>query len=460
MQLRLPWILSRRRLLAAVLLDTSLFVVLYNGLFLHRFGRWPDGSIFLPILWATWVLSSYMLGRYQGVGGFRSSAGGLTILQQFVKTTLVVAFSLSGTLTYLYLFKSTAGDSLFRSFLIPYLGFLGLLSLLVQTFLSKWFTNKLLEARQWDFLGTQEAYHRLLYHLKWSRLSVHLKYLAFENINELAGNAIVVDNVSAEPTLVIKSLLRLQQQGSVVVSRQEWCEVVLQRFPSEFLSDADLLQGEFSLPQGTFQSRLKRLGDVALSVLLLVLTSPLLIITSLLIKIEDGGPIFYSQTRTGVNGIPYTIWKLRSMRIDAERDGAQWVMNKDTRITNIGSLLRRTRLDELPQLWCVFSGSMSLIGPRPERPEFDQDLEKKIPHYSLRQRIRPGLSGWAQVNYPYGSSVEDAANKLSYDLYYLRNFSFWLDLLILFKTMRLVFNAQGAIPAPNTLPNHDKISSF
>lgn len=108
----------------------------------------------------------------------------------------------------------------------------------------------------------------------------------------------------------------------------------------------------------------------------------------------------------------------------------------------------------------MFTESISLIGPRPERPEFDQDLEKKIPHYRLRQRTLPGLSGWAQVNYPYGSSVEDAANKLSYDLYYLRNFSFWLDLLILFKTMRLVFSAQGAIPAPSNAPNYEKISSF
>ena len=151
----------------------------------------------------------------------------------------------------------------------------------------------------------------------------------------------------------------------------------------------------------------------------------MLIISGMLIKIQDGGPILYSQIRTGFGGVPYTIYKLRTMRVDSEIDGAQWVKRRDNRITRIGSILRRTRLDELPQLWCVFTGSMSLIGPRPERPEFDQELEQHIPHYRLRQRMRPGLSGWAQVNYPYGASVEDAANKLSYDLYYLRNFSFW-----------------------------------
>ena len=231
-----------------------------------------------------------------------------------------------------------------------------------------------------------------------------------------------------------------------MISRQDWCEAILQRFPSEYLSDADLLRGEFSLPRGTFQSRLKRLGDLFFSAFLLVLASPLLMVSALIIKLEDGGPILFSQIRTGVDGIPYTIYKLRSMRVDAERDGAQWAKRADARITKIGSFLRSSRLDELPQLWCVFTGSMSLIGPRPERPEFDRQLEHQIAHYRLRQRMRPGLSGWAQVNYPYGASVEDAANKLSYDLYYLRNFSFWLDFLILFKTIRLVFNAQGAQP--------------
>ena len=135
------------------------------------------------------------------------------------------------------------------------------------------------------------------------------------------------------------------------------------------------------------------------------------------------------------------------MRVDAESEGIQWVQRLDYRVTRIGSFLRRTRLDELPQLWCVFTGRMSLIGPRPERPEFDEKLEKLIPHYGLRYRIKPGLSGWAQVNYAYGASTEDAANKLSYDLYYLRNFSFWLDLLILIKTIRLVLNAKGALPS-------------
>lgn len=446
MKIRVPWIRSRRRLFTAVLLETVLFITLNKIFDLHGLADWTDESIIMPILWATWVLSSYVLGRYQLIDRFRAPAGSLPIVQQAVKTILVAAMSLLGTLSYQWLLKSDAGEPIFHSNFIPYLGSLALMSLLNQTILNKWISNNLDNTNHWEFLGTKEVYKRLLHHLKWSRLPANLTYLARENINASDRKAIIVNDISSEPSSIINDLLRLQQQGCIVITKQEWCELVLQRFPSEFLSDGDLLHLEFTLPQGSFQSRLKRLGDIALSTLLLLLSSPLLIVVGLLIKIEDGGPVFYSQTRSGLNGIPYTLWKIRSMKIDSEPNGAQWMNSKDSRITNIGSLLRISRMDEMPQLLCVIAGKMSLIGPRPERPEFDQELEKNIRHYRLRQRIRPGLSGWAQVNYHYGASVEDSANKLSYDLYYLRNFSFWLDLLILFKTIRLVFNRKGALP--------------
>lgn len=240
--------------------------------------------------------------------------------------------------------------------------------------------------------------------------------------------------------------MTLQKAGLKVVSVLGWSELVLQRFPPSLIDEIELLRGDFLLPSGSVPLRLKRLGDVFVSALLLLITSPLLLAAAVMIALDDAGPVFYTQIRSGLAGQPFKIWKLRSMRTDAERDGPQWVGRQDSRITRIGRLLRLTRIDELPQLVSVFRGQMSLIGPRPERPEFEQVLERQIPHYNLRHWVRPGLSGWAQVNYPYGASVEDAANKLSYDLYYLRNFSFWLDLLILVKTIRLVFNAHGAVP--------------
>ena len=140
---------------------------------------------------------------------------------------------------------------------------------------------------------------------------------------------------------------------------------------------------------------------------------------------------------------------LRTMKVNSEKHGAKWSSKKDPRITSIGKFLRKTRFDELPQLICVVRGEMSLIGPRPERPEFDKDLEQKINHYSVRKWIRPGLSGWAQVNYPYTSSIKDSEIKVSYDLYYLRNFSFWLDILILFKTIKMLIHVKGSNPKSN-----------
>ena len=157
-----------------------------------------------------------------------------------------------------------------------------------------------------------------------------------------------------------------------------------------------------------------------------MITLPFLFITSILIKLEDGGPIFYTQVRNGFEGKKFKIIKLRTMIINAEKDGVQWSNKTDKRITKVGYILRKLRIDELPQLLLVITGDMSLIGPRPERPNIDNILRKEIPNYDLRYLIKPGISGWAQVNYPYGASIEDAKFKLSYDLYYIKIFQFFL----------------------------------
>ena len=178
----------------------------------------------------------------------------------------------------------------------------------------------------------------------------------------------------------------------------------------------------------------------------MICLSPVFILSIIFIKLEDSGPIFYSQTRTGYKGKPFKIWKLRTMKVDAEANGAVWAKKLDPRITKIGNILRKTRIDELPQLIAVLNGQMSLIGPRPERPEFNSFLAKEIKNYELRHFVKPGLSGWSQVNYPYGASTKDAAIKLSYDLYYLYNYSNFLDFIIFFKTIKLVLHLRGSTP--------------
>ena len=191
------------------------------------------------------------------------------------------------------------------------------------------------------------------------------------------------------------------------------------------------------------QAQLKRIADLLVATLLLVLTAPFIAVSALLIWIEDQGPIFYVQERSGWLGRPFRVLKLRTMRVQPLDAPARWTEPGDRRITAVGGWLRRLRLDELPQLLNVLNGEMSLIGPRPERPEHEHELERRIPHYRKRHWMRPGLSGWAQVCAPYASSIEDSDLKLSYDLFYLRHFSTWLDLVILFRTIKTVLKAGG-----------------
>ena len=189
---------------------------------------------------------------------------------------------------------------------------------------------------------------------------------------------------------------------------------------------------------------IKRLFDVTMSLAGLLLSLPLMIVAAIAVKLESSGPILYRQPRLGQNGCVFILNKFRSMRQDAEKDtGPVWTTQKDSRITRVGALLRRTRLDELPQLFNVLVGHMSFIGPRPERPEFVSELQKQIPYYMERLAVKPGITGWAQVRYRYGSTVEDAVEKLQYDLYYIKNLSLFLDLLIVLNTVQVVLFARG-----------------
>ncbi len=189
----------------------------------------------------------------------------------------------------------------------------------------------------------------------------------------------------------------------------------------------------------------KRLFDIVASLIVLVIGLPLALIAALAVKLDSKGPVLYRQPRVGLFGEPYNILKIRSMRTDAEAAGkAVWAAENDPRITRVGRIIRKLRIDELPQLWCVLKGEMSFVGPRPERPSFVDELERQLPYYAERHMVKPGLTGWAQINYPYGASVEDARVKLEYDLYYAKNYSPFLDLLILLQTVRVVLWPEGA----------------
>jgi sugar transferase (PEP-CTERM system associated) len=190
---------------------------------------------------------------------------------------------------------------------------------------------------------------------------------------------------------------------------------------------------------------LKRVVDFATSLFFLIAMLPLILATMLAIKLDSPGPVFYRQERVGLNGRTFKVWKFRSMRCDAEKDGKpRWASANDDRVTRIGRFIRKARIDEIPQIINVLAGDMSFIGPRPERPFFVEELHKQIPYYNLRHRVKPGITGWAQVNYPYGASIEDAKRKLAYDLYYVKRNEVFLDFTILVQTVRVILFAQGA----------------
>ena len=216
------------------------------------------------------------------------------------------------------------------------------------------------------------------------------------------------------------------------------------RIDPDALTVDDLLTAD-GFSAGRFDAALKRGCDIVLALAMLLLTLPLMAAAALAIRLESPGPIIYRQQRVGQFGRIFTVFKFRSMRSDAEACGKpRWAQTGDPHVTRVGRFIRAARIDELPQLANVLRGEMSLVGPQPERPLFVEQLAQVIPFYPQRAYVKPGLTGWAQVNYPYGASVEDAHEKLAYDLYYVKHRSFWLDLIILLRTVRVVLFREGA----------------
>jgi exopolysaccharide biosynthesis polyprenyl glycosylphosphotransferase len=241
----------------------------------------------------------------------------------------------------------------------------------------------------------------------------------------------------------VRQLLNLKLAGIRVEEVHNCFERICGRIPLEHLSPSWLILSE-GFKKFAFLLAAKRLVDVLVSSAILVVVSPILPIIALAIYVESGHPIFFRQTRVGHRGHEFELIKFRSMVHDAEKHGPQWATKNDSRITRVGSFLRKTRLDEIPQLFNVFRGEMSLVGPRPERPYFCAMLSQEIPYFNLRHSVRPGLTGWAQVRFKYGANLDDTRAKLELDLFYLKNLSLLVDFAILLETVKVVILRRGA----------------
>ena len=269
----------------------------------------------------------------------------------------------------------------------------------------------------------------------------------YENLREVVEQfhvrTIVVCVEDRRSVLPVQALLDCKTIGIEVVDGHQMYEEESGRLSIDQLRPSALIFST-GFKRRVLAMGFKRVVDVVVSAIGLALLTPLCILIGLLIKIDSPGPVFYRQLRVGLRGQPYMIFKFRSMYRDAEKNGPRWAEKHDTRVSRVGRILRKSRMDELPQLYNVLRGEMSLVGPRPERPVFVDELRRKIPYYDIRHTVRPGVTGWAQTQFRYGSSAEDTHTKLQYDLYYVKNMTFALDSRILTETIRVVLLGEGA----------------
>ena len=327
-------------------------------------------------------------------------------------------------------------NSLFSTLLINFI-----LNIIIKLIFRKKI-KRAIERIRWFYIGSDknlEIINQNISNSSYSRF-IKIKKLEKNNFHRIRNSNIIIDHEDkigkSFYLLIDKNIENIKQISTI----EDWYEATFERIPVDLFTLENISQIKQKSSRNNISNKVKRIGDILLSLLLLILFIPLSLIVSILIWLEDRGPIIYKQKRVGLNGKIFNIYKFRSMNINAEVEGIKWATKNDPRTTRIGKIIRKTRFDEIPQLFSVLKGEMSLIGPRPERPEIEKILKEKISHYNLKYLIKPGLSGWAQVNYPYGSSIEDSKYKLSFDIFYIKNKTVFLDFIIFLKTMRVVFN--------------------
>ena len=449
------WINSRKNKLLAISIDFTLCVGFYQLIYFNKFNSYPNKLVTL-VLSIFWLILSYILGRYDQIKKIKFNSFFYSLIKvtiNFLVCNIIYLIINWGFSLILFIlsdenFIQFQGKDL-NNFFIEALLIITIFSFIIQFFINTLFYKKDL-SRTLLFYGDKYIYDEVL--LEITNLKKDIKLSWISNNDNLDSNifdkssAIIICDYDKIKKRNLEVIYSQKKNGFEVISLLNWYEKELYKIPTKLIKNEYELLDRVKSFKFNYELRIKRIGDIIISLALITITSPLLIIISLLIYLEDQDSIFYRQVRTGLNGKKFKIIKFRSMTKDAEKEGIKWARSSDPRITKVGRIIRATRLDELPQLICVIKGSMSLIGPRPERPEIENKLLYKIPYYDLRNIAKPGISGWAQVNYPYGASVDDTINKLSYDTYYLCNFSLFLDLIILFKTIKTVFNAAGYKP--------------
>lgn len=388
-----------------------------------------------------WPIVSYISNRYENI----------FFKENFFDSTFKLIIS-SFAIIFLYSFSATILDLLKiykYEFKIAYSSIFLLKTLLINfifciflKFISNNASPPPKNEKNWFYIGTDENLLKMNKTISNSRYTknIKIKKLGKNELSKIDKSKLIIDHEDGIEEVFYSSIDNNIEKILKLHTIQSWYEEIFEKIPIDFLNLENIYQIKNKSSQNNITNKIKRIGDISLSFLILIVSLPFSFFISLLIWLEDKGPIFYSQNRVGINGKIFKIYKFRSMNINAENNGIKWASKNDPRTTYIGKIIRKTRFDEIPQLYSVLKGEMSLIGPRPERPELEKILKNKIKHYNLKYLVKPGLSGWAQVNYPYGSSINDSKKKLSFDIFYIKNKSIFLDFLILIKTLKVVFN--------------------
>lgn len=289
------------------------------------------------------------------------------------------------------------------------------------------------------YVGMTDAPHEVEEAI--SRKAIHNLTGFVENVG---ASEVVLALEERRNAIPMKDLVRVKTAGVHVNEFSSFMERETGRVDLDTLNPSWLIFSDGFSSGRMVSSVAKRVFDICMSSLLLVLAAPIVAVFAVIVKLDSKGPAFFRQTRVGLYGQPFELVKLRSMRTDAEAAGAQFAAKNDSRTTRVGRFIRKVRIDELPQVWNVLKGEMSFVGPRPERPQFVAELDQILPYYAERHMVKPGITGWAQINYPYGASFEDSRQKLEYDLYYAKNYTPFLDVLIILQTIRVVIWSEGA----------------
>jgi len=445
----------------AILLITDILAlaIFYELVHFARLGTWVDliSIPFFEVL-AVVVITLYIMDVYR----VETPA---TVSRLPVTAAFAVLLSIIASASLVYFngpshFESIFGRGVMPIALVLFAGW----AAWSRYALSKWM-EKVEESATWLFLGAAEKLNYLLSDFSISEKELVVLLDDLENkdqvpaefkrcvrgdtsmlssCNDKAITGVIVATDRTFNEKEVSTLMSYRASGASLHEFTAFYEQFQFKVPVLHLKHGWFMQGGgFDLLRNAMGLKLKRVMDALLAATMLILLSPIFLFTAIIILLDSRGPVFYSQIRQGLNGDEFRVHKFRSMIVDAEKEGAKWAEDNDPRVTRIGKFIRRARIDELPQLWNVLKGEMSFIGPRPERPEFIQKLEKEIPYYDLRHLVMPGITGWAQVMYPYGASVEDAKEKLQYDLFYIKNFNLLLDFVILMKTLRIILRREG-----------------